>query len=192
MRIEGDIYGIVSSLQERAEQYRRPARALPATSELQEMRIALARVRAELNNAQLALKKANSDNAKLAAALGDAQFKTMSLGKRVVSIGMVKDAFIVALAAENYAVDGGPYTDAHLVTPNRAARYAKPRQISMWLCRVITKQSTTIVGKAHGNRDHTTCLHAEQQVRDGKAFTSPMLRHAANRVLAQFGAESIK
>lgn len=189
MPIDGDIYGIVTSLQERAAKYAKPARKLPALSEVDELRQSLIKVRNKLNETEIKLAKAEVDNSRLAAALGEAQIKKFAAGLRSPSIAEVKDAFLIALAAENYSVDGAPYREFHLSTPNRSARYAQPRQICMWLCRVITKQPTTIIGRVHGQRDHTTVLHAEQQVRAGKTFTSPMLRAAANRVLAQFDAE---
>jgi len=190
--IEGDVLGIMSDLQRRTEQYRRPARtlAMSTTSEIDQIRKTLVAERGLRNDLERQVVKLKADNARLVAALGDMQLRVFAPAAKVPTIQQVQEAFIIALAAENYAVDGAPYAYAHLSTPNRHHRFARPRQICMWLCRALTKQSLPVIGRYHGNRDHTTVMHAEQQVKNGTAFSSPMLRRAADRVLIQFGAES--
>jgi chromosomal replication initiator protein len=36
---------------------------------------------------------------------------------------------------------------------------ARARQVAMWLCRHLTTQSLPAIGRAFGNRDHTTIHH---------------------------------
>jgi len=47
---------------------------------------------------------------------------------------------------------------------SRNQTQAWPRQVAMYLSRKITKQSLPNIGKAFGNRDHTTVIHAIRRV----------------------------
>jgi chromosomal replication initiator protein len=47
-----------------------------------------------------------------------------------------------------------------LVSHDRTARVAWPRQVAMYLCRELTDQSLPAIGRRFGGRNHTTVLHA--------------------------------
>jgi chromosomal replication initiator protein len=47
-----------------------------------------------------------------------------------------------------------------LVSSSRAGAVAWPRQVAMYLARELTDQSLPAIGRAFGNRNHTTVLHA--------------------------------
>ncbi len=53
-----------------------------------------------------------------------------------------------------------------LVGARRSRDIAAPRQIAMYLCREMTSMSTTHIGRAFGNRDHTTVMHGCDKVAD--------------------------
>lgn len=181
---EPDVFGIVTEAARRRELYTRPARPLPLPSENQQLREALTAERGRRVEAERRIRALEAEVKGLRDSVMKTNRQEMMFGRNIKA---VQDAFLLALAMEMYSVDGGPYTDAHYRMADRAARYAKPRQIAMWLCRVITEQSTTHIGKAFGGRDHTTVLNAEECVIRGDAFSSPMLRRAVDRVLAQYG-----
>ena len=46
-----------------------------------------------------------------------------------------------------------------LTGKNRSREIAVPRQVAMFICREMTALSTTSIGKAFGDRDHTTVMH---------------------------------
>ncbi len=46
-----------------------------------------------------------------------------------------------------------------IISKKRSRDIALPRQIAMYLCRDMTQLSTTNIGKAFGDRDHTTVMH---------------------------------
>jgi chromosomal replication initiator protein len=51
-------------------------------------------------------------------------------------------------------------TPQELLGPSRVARVALPRQVAMYLSRELTDNSLPSIGRAFGDRDHTTVLHA--------------------------------
>ena len=53
-----------------------------------------------------------------------------------------------------------------LVGPRRHAEVTRPRQIAMYLARVLLGAPSTHVGKRFGGRDHSTVLHAEKRIDD--------------------------
>jgi chromosomal replication initiator protein len=53
---------------------------------------------------------------------------------------------------------------SELVSPNRAARVAWPRQLAIYLTRELTSTSLQAIGEAFGGRNHATVLHACKRV----------------------------
>jgi hypothetical protein len=47
-----------------------------------------------------------------------------------------------------------------MVSPRRGRALVVPRQMSMALCKRLTKASYPEIGRRHGGRDHTTVIHA--------------------------------
>jgi chromosomal replication initiator protein len=81
---------------------------------------------------------------------------------------------IQALVARRFHV-----TPLDLVSRRRARIVARPRQIAMWLCRYVTMHSLPEIGRAFGNRDHTTVMHAvavvEERMKTDAEFGSIVL-----------------
>lgn len=63
---------------------------------------------------------------------------------------------------------------AELAHNTRIPKVLIPRMVAMWLLRKHTKMSTPSIGRAFGNRDHTTVLNAiasvSQRMRKDAAF----------------------
>ncbi|MEM8812720.1 MAG: chromosomal replication initiator protein DnaA [Pseudomonadota bacterium] len=63
-----------------------------------------------------------------------------------------------------------------LLSARRTRSIVWPRQIAMFLCKVMTPRSLPEIGKRFGNRDHTTVLHAvrkvEKLVQDNDAISN--------------------
>lgn len=51
-----------------------------------------------------------------------------------------------------------------LATRSRCRAIARPRQIAMYLARILTRQSYPTLARRFGNFDHTTVLHAVRSV----------------------------
>lgn len=65
------------------------------------------------------------------------------------------------IVAEHYKV-----TIRDLKSETRVKTIVRPRQVAMYLARKILDFGYVEIGRAFGNRDHTTVLHAESRIRD--------------------------
>lgn len=54
-----------------------------------------------------------------------------------------------------------------LTSSQRSSNITFPRQIGMYLCRILTNESFPKVGAAFGKRDHTTVMHAFKKIEQG-------------------------
>lgn len=57
----------------------------------------------------------------------------------------------------------------------RSRSIARPRQIAMYLCKVLTTKSLPEIGRKFGGRDHTTVLHAVRTI-EGLMAADPSMR----------------
>ncbi len=87
-------------------------------------------------------------------------------------------ADVMQLVAERYRI-----TVDHLKSKKRTQDLALARQVSMYVAREKVGASLSLIGKAHGNRDHTTVLHACHKV-DNLCKTNPQLRGTVKDLLA--------
>jgi chromosomal replication initiator protein len=53
---------------------------------------------------------------------------------------------------------------ADLLSARRTRTVVRPRQIAMYLSKVLTPRSLPEIGRRFGNRDHTTVLHAVRKI----------------------------
>ena len=66
---------------------------------------------------------------------------------------------IQRLVAKHYNV-----TKADMLSSRRNRSIVVPRQIAMYLSKVITPRSLPEIGRRFGGRDHTTVLHAVRKI----------------------------
>ncbi|MFV0279656.1 MAG: chromosomal replication initiator protein DnaA [Rhodoblastus sp.] len=71
----------------------------------------------------------------------------------------VKIEDIQKLVANHYNV-----TRADLLSSRRTASVVRPRQIAMFLSKILTPRSLPEIGRRFGGRDHTTVLHAVRKI----------------------------
>jgi chromosomal replication initiator protein len=53
---------------------------------------------------------------------------------------------------------------ADMSSSRRSRAVARPRQVAMYLAKMLTPRSLPEIGKKFGNRDHTTVMHAVRQI----------------------------
>lgn len=97
------------------------------------------------------------------------------------SIASVQRVFLKILHDAGYR----RLTIGDLMSTYRGRPYSWPRQICIALARRLCLASTTTLGKAFGNRDHTTVMHA-LRVADKHMAEWPILAAVHAQVLAAF------
>lgn len=73
----------------------------------------------------------------------------------------VKIEDIQRIVSKHYNV-----TKADLLSARRTRTIVRPRQIAMYLAKVLTPRSLPEIGRRFGNRDHTTVLHAVRKIEE--------------------------
>ena len=66
---------------------------------------------------------------------------------------------IIDIVAEHFNIKS-----EDILSQKRSADIVYPRQIAMYLCRQMTTNTVQCLGKAFGNRDHTTILHGADKI----------------------------
>ena len=56
-----------------------------------------------------------------------------------------------------------------LLSPRRARAIARPRQVAMYLAKILTPRSLPEIGRRFGGRDHTTVIHAVKRIEELRA-----------------------
>ncbi len=69
-----------------------------------------------------------------------------------------------------------------LVSRKRTTAIAFPRQVAMYLARMLTNASLTDIGMAFGKRDHTTVMHACDKIGE-KIRTDPSFQELTDRLV---------
>jgi chromosomal replication initiator protein len=82
----------------------------------------------------------------------------------------VKIEDIQKLVATHYNV-----SRADILSSRRSAGVVKPRQVAMYLSKVLTLRSLPEIGRRFGGRDHTTVLHAVRKI-ETNSTADPALR----------------
>ena len=66
---------------------------------------------------------------------------------------------IIDIVAEHFNI-----RPEDILSQKRSADIVYPRQIAMYLCRQMTTNTVQSLGKAFGNRDHTTVIHGTEKI----------------------------
>ena len=72
---------------------------------------------------------------------------------------VITPEYIISVVSDHYGV-----TPADLSGNKRNSKIVMPRQVAMYLCREIISTPLKNIGKALGNRDHTTVMHGIEKI----------------------------
>ncbi len=89
---------------------------------------------------------------------------------RTHELKRVKIEDIQKLVASHYSV-----SRADILSSRRTAAVVKPRQVAMFLAKILTLRSLPEIGRRFGGRDHTTVLHAVRKI-EALSQTDTILR----------------
>ena len=81
----------------------------------------------------------------------------------------IKPEEIISIVAEHFNI-----TEEDICGTQRSSKIVRPRQIAMYLCREMTDIPLAMIGKAMGNKDHTTVMHGFEKI-DKELQTSETL-----------------
>jgi len=95
-------------------------------------------------------------NARLSVELAEAAIKDLV---QTQDPKRIKIDDILKLISTHYNV-----SRADLLSARRTATVVKPRQIAMYLSKMLTLRSLPEIGRRFGGRDHTTVLHAVRKI----------------------------
>ena len=74
-----------------------------------------------------------------------------------------------------------------LKSSQRSNNIAFPRQIGMYLCRILTNESFPKIGEAFGKRDHTTVMHGykkiEQEIKQGPESNTKLIVESVKKII---------
>jgi len=84
--------------------------------------------------------------------------------KAINAIIKQKDSIISVESIQENICKYFDVTIKDLKSSQRSNDITFPRQIGMYLCRVLTNESFPKIGEAFGNRDHTTVMHAFKKI----------------------------
>lgn len=102
-------------------------------------------------------------------------FSTMMSGSTItidLAIEALKDYFVKTIISKNkidmvqqIVADTYNITIDDLKSKKRNANIAVPRQIAMYICRVICEESFPKIGMEFGGKDHTTVMHSVDKIK---------------------------
>ncbi len=67
-----------------------------------------------------------------------------------------------------------------MISPRRAREVARPRQVAMYLAKMLTPRSLPEIGRRFGGRDHTTVMHAVKRIEELRASDHELDRDIAH------------
>lgn len=76
---------------------------------------------------------------------------------------------------------------ADILSPRRARPLARPRQVAMYLSKILTEFSLPDIGRKFGGRDHTTIIHGIRKIEELMA-ADPALLHDIEKLKRDIGA----
>ncbi len=91
---------------------------------------------------------------------------------------------IMEIVSEHFDI-----TVEDILSKKKNKEIAHPRQICMYLCRKFTDTSLTSIGKALGNRDHTTVMHGYEKITHSLA-NDELLKNNINMIIRKLNPPS--
>ena len=85
--------------------------------------------------------------------------------------GVITIEQIQKRVAANYKL-----TVDQLVSKNNSRQVSFPRQVAMYLCKRLTKNSYPEIGRAFGGKHHTTVIHSFEKIQSLAASDSSLQR----------------
>ncbi len=123
-------------------------------------------------------------------------FAMASMNKEPVTMALVRDSIrriVKPVEKQQTSIEEIQNTVAayykiratELRSDKRSRTFSHPRQVAMYLCKLLTNNSYPIIGERFGGRDHTTVLYAVSRINEKQAKDSVLAKelHSLSEML---------
>ena len=112
----------------------------------------------------------------------------MEMAEKAINIViMQKDSVISIQYIQEMVCKYFNITMKDLKSSQRSNDIAFPRQIGMYLCRILTNESFPKIGEAFGKRDHTTVMHGykkiEQEIKQNPESNTKLIVDSVKKII---------
>ncbi len=113
---------------------------------------------------------------------------TMEMAEKAINVVIMQKASVISVEYIQETIC--KYFDVtinDLKSSQRSNDIAFPRQIGMYLCRILTNESYPKIGEAFGKRDHTTVMHAykkiEQDIKQNPESNTKLIVDSVKKII---------
>ena len=108
-----------------------------------------------------------------------------------LAIEALKDYFVKSIVSKNkidqvqqLVANNYNITVENLKSKKRIASISVPRQIAMYICRVVLEESLPKIGIEFGGKDHTTVMHSVEKIKN-EIIKNPNLKMEIDKIINQ-------
>ena len=108
-----------------------------------------------------------------------------------LAIEALKDYFVKSIVSKNkidqvqqLVANNYNITVENLKSKKRVASISVPRQIAMYICRVVLEESLPKIGIEFGGKDHTTVMHSVEKIKN-EIIKNPNLKMEIDKIINQ-------
>ncbi len=113
---------------------------------------------------------------------------TMEMAEKAINVVIMQKASVISIEyIQEVICKYFDITMNDLKSSQRSSDIAFPRQIGMYLCRILTNESFPKIGEAFGKRDHTTVMHGykkiEQDIKQNPESNTKLIVDSVKKII---------
>ena len=113
---------------------------------------------------------------------------TMEMAEKAINVVIMQKTSVISIEyIQEMVCKYFNITLKDLKSSQRSNDIAFPRQIGMYLCRILTNESFPKIGEAFGNRDHTTVMHGykkiEQDIKQNPESNTKLIVDSVKKII---------
>ena len=113
---------------------------------------------------------------------------TMEMAEKAINVVIMQKASVISIEyIQEMVCKYFNITIKDLKSSQRSNDIAFPRQIGMYLCRILTNESFPKIGEAFGKRDHTTVMHGykkiEQEIKQNPESNTKLIVDSVKKII---------
>ncbi len=113
---------------------------------------------------------------------------TMEMAEKAINVIIMQKASVISIEyIQEMVCKYFNITMKDLKSSQRSNDIAFPRQVGMYLCRILTNESYPKIGEAFGKRDHTTVMHGykkiEQEIKQNPESNTKLIVDSVKKII---------